>query len=63
MIDRLPAKAEGITSCFLLAAPFWVGAMHVATDLGAFVTAMCGAVLGVHSVIRMMRRKDSRKTD
>lgn len=63
MIDRMPAHLEAVTGSIMVLAPVWINWMHVATDVGAAVTAVSGAILGIHSVWRMIRRKNKRLGD
>lgn len=63
------AYGTGITGVSLVInwiAIHWLDAISIATTLGTCIGALCGAVVGLHAVYRLMKpkpRKNRRVTD
>lgn len=55
--DASGAKAQVIVGAVLTAAPWWASAIETTTKFGAMVAAICGAVVGIHGVIKILRSR------
>jgi NADH:ubiquinone oxidoreductase subunit K len=51
------AVAETVVGGVLIAAPWWVQLLGELNAILAFVTALCGAIVGVAGVMRLFRTR------
>jgi hypothetical protein len=51
------AIAETVVGGVLIAAPWWVQLVGELNAILAFVTALCGAIVGVAGVVRLCRNR------
>ena len=57
MISQAHAKVEAVTGVALAIAPLWVTYLNDVSVVLGFVASLCGAVIGMHGVYRLVRRK------
>lgn len=56
MDDRLTAKLELGLGAALVPAPLWVVLVQDVSMIAGLITAVCGAIIGLHAVWRLARR-------
>ena len=56
---QVSAIAETVVGGVLIAAPWWVQLLGEPNAILAFVTALCGAIVGVAGVMRLFRARRS----
>jgi hypothetical protein len=58
MISGAQAKVEAGIGAVLMATPWWVGFLHdVVSPVASSVAAICGAIVGIHAVWRLIKRR------
>jgi hypothetical protein len=57
--DRILASGQAAFGAGLISTPYWVSLLHEVSLLASAVTAICGAIIGVHAVVRLLKRKPS----
>lgn len=55
-VDVIGAKSEAFTGMAVATTPFWFVALHEVGILASAVAAVCGAIIGIHGVIRVYRQ-------
>ena len=48
---------NGGVATALLATPWWVDVLHAVSNTLSFVSVACGAVIGIHTVYRIIKGK------
>lgn len=59
MEERLTAKLELGLGAALVPTPLWVMLVQDVSMIAGMVAAVCGAIIGVHAVIRLWKRGQS----
>lgn len=49
-------KTEVILGASLFSWPWWIGALHSVSATASFIAAVCGAIIGIHGVYRIVRK-------
>lgn len=60
MIDQSSAKAQAAIGAAITAAggtPLWLQVVEGVTSTAGMIAAVCGAVVGIHGVYRIVRNK------
>lgn len=60
-MDAMGAKAQAFTGLAITSTPFWVFALHEIGILASAVAAVCGAIIGIHGVVRLYRQSKEEK--
>lgn len=57
--DPTPAQAkiETAVGTLLMLSPFWVSALQTVSLVASAIAAVCGAILAVHGVCRLVKRR------
>lgn len=54
---QVQAKVEAVIGAGLFAAPLWVGWIGTVSMVASMIAACCGALVGIHAVWRIWRRR------
>ncbi len=54
---QVQAKVEAVIGAGLLATPLWAGWIGTVSMVASMVAAVCGALVGIHAVCRIWRRR------
>ena len=53
-------KLDAAVAAGLITVPLWVGVLHDVSIVASAVAAVCGAIVGLHAVWRIARRRNGK---
>lgn len=57
MIQEIQPKVQAAIGAGLMSTPLWVNVLQTASLIASTIAAICGAIVGIHAVIRICRGK------
>jgi hypothetical protein len=59
-MSDIPIPVQGTMSAGLITTPIWTQWLHAIAGIAGDIAAICGFIVGAHTVYRLLREKNGR---